>query len=76
VVARLGLDFPILSDPDARAVEAYGVLHEAGGIGGVDIARPAIFIVDSDGRIAWRHVPENWRVRIRPETIIEALENL
>lgn len=73
VVDKLGLDFPVLSDPDATAITAYGVLHPGGGIGGVDIARPAEFLVSQDGTVRWRQVTENWRIRVRPEQIIEAI---
>lgn len=73
VVDKLGLDFPVLSDPDATAITAYGVLHPGGGIGGGDIARPAEFLVNQDGTVRWRQVTENWRVRLRPEQIIEAI---
>ena len=73
VVDKLGLDFPVLSDPDATAIAAYGVLHP-GGVSGVgDIARPAEFLVSQDGMVRWRQVTENWRVRLRPEQIIEAI---
>jgi len=74
IVDKLGLEFPVLSDPSAEVISAYGVLHPGGGMGGVDIARPAEFLVGPDGRIRWRELTENWRVRVRPEHIIEAIE--
>jgi peroxiredoxin len=75
VVDRLDADFPVLSDPDAAAISAYGVLHPGGGIGGADIARPATFLIDPDGVIRWRQLTENWRVRVRPQQVIEAIES-
>lgn len=69
----LGLDFPILSDVEQRAIHDWGLVHDAGKPGGGAIARPAIFIVEPDGRISWRSVTENWRVRVRPEQVLEAL---
>jgi peroxiredoxin len=74
VVEKLGLDFPVLSDPDATAIRAFGVLHSAGGMGGVDIARPATFLIGPDGTVQWRQLTENWRIRVRPEQVLEALE--
>ena len=69
----LGLDFPLLSDSQRTAIAAWGVVHAGGGIGGTDIARPATFLVESDGRVSWRSLTENWRVRVRPEHVLDAL---
>ena len=68
-----GFTFPILADPDLLAVDAYGVRHALGGIEGDDIARPAVFVIDREGRIVWRDLTENWRVRVRPERVLERL---
>jgi peroxiredoxin len=73
VVEKLGLDFPILSDSAREAITAYGVVHETGGIDGGAIARPAILLVGPDGTIRWRELTDNWRVRVRAETVIEAV---
>jgi peroxiredoxin len=75
VVEKLGLDFPVLSDPDAAAIRAFGVLHSAGGMGGVDIARPATFLIGPDGTVRWRQLTDNWRIRVRPEHVLGALED-
>lgn len=72
---RLGLDFPILSDAERTAIAAWGVVHAGGGIGGTDIARPATFLVEPDGTVSWRSLTENWRVRVRPEHVLGALES-
>lgn len=74
LAAGLGLEFPILSDVERRAIRDWGLIHEGGQPGGGAIARPAIFIVESDGRISWRSLTENYRVRVRPEHVLEALE--
>jgi peroxiredoxin Q/BCP len=70
IVEAYGLDFPVLSDPDAEVVRAYGVLHADGGLEG-DIARPATFVIDREGRVVWRDLTDNWRVRVRPGEIVE-----
>ncbi len=69
----LGLEFPLLSDVKRRAIHDWGLVHEGGKPGGGSIARPAIYIVESDGRISWRSLTENYRVRVRPEHVLEAL---
>jgi len=70
---KLGLDFSLLSDSDRETIAAYGVVHAGGGMGGRDIARPATLVIGADGRVRWRSVTENWRVRVRPDAVIEAL---
>ncbi len=67
-----GIEFALLSDADLEATRAYGLLHTDGGLEG-DIARPAVLIVDGDGRVAWRHLTDDWRVRPRAGELLEAL---
>lgn len=47
----LGLPFPLLSDPEAGVIAAYGVQME-----GQRLAVPATFVVRADRTIAWRYV--------------------
>lgn len=68
----LGLEFPLLSDVEREAVRAWGVAHDEG-LPGQVIARPASFLVERDGTISWRSLTDNWRVRLRPEELLEAL---
>ncbi len=46
---KLGLSFPLLSDFDRQASAAYGVLISEKGYSG-----RALFVVDRQGRVAWR----------------------
>ncbi len=71
----LGLTFPVLSDAGRTAIAAWGIVHAGGGIGGTDIARPATFLVEPDGTVSWRNLTDNWRVRVRPEHVFDALAN-
>lgn len=72
---RLGIDFPIVSDSDLAALDAFGVRHEIGASpgGGSVIARPAVFLLDEEGRILWKDLTDNWRVRVRPEAVLAEL---
>jgi peroxiredoxin len=76
VVERLGLEFPILSDSGRTAITAFGVVHEGGGLGGTDIARPAAFLIEPDGTVVWRNLTSNWRVRLDPEDVIRAVQTV
>ncbi len=71
-----GLSFSLLSDPGLEAIDAFGVRHSTGGVSGEDIARPATFILDREGRVAWYDLTENWRVRPRPSEILAQLAEI
>ena len=75
LASGLGLEFPLLSDVEREVINAWGVVHEGGKSGGGAIARPATFLVEPDGTISWRSVTENYRVRVRPEHVLEALKS-
>lgn len=75
-LASAGLDFPLLADPGFAVIDAYGVRHPGGGMEGVDIARPATFLIDTDGRIIWRELTDNWRIRLRPQRLLDQLNAL
>jgi peroxiredoxin len=76
VSERLGLDFPILSDPDLAAIDAFGLRHPGGSpYGGGDVSRPAVFVV-RDGVVRWRHLTDNWRVRPRAGDLLEVVQEV
>ena len=47
--------FVVLSDPEARVIRQYGLLHPHGK-GDTDIAIRTTFVIDEDGRECWRKV--------------------
>jgi peroxiredoxin len=71
-----GYTFPILSDPHAETIRAYGVIHEHGGEDGGDIARPAEFLVDQTGTIRWVNLAESLLARLRPETVLHVINGM
>jgi peroxiredoxin len=52
---KAGRKFTILSDPGARVIRQYGLLHEHGK-GDTDIALRTTFVIDENGRERWRKV--------------------
>ena len=73
---KLGYTFSLLSDPDAKVIRRYDVLHSGAGPKGADIARPAEFLLDSDGIVRWVNLTDNIAVRARPDQVLEALNQL
>lgn len=73
---KLGYTFPLLSDPEAKIIRRYDVLHPGAGPKGADIARPAEFLLDSDGIVRWVNLTDNIAVRARPEQVFDALNQL
>ncbi len=72
---RKGLDYSIGADQDLSTTRRYGVEHPgAERMVDYDIPRPAVFVIDGDGVVRWRFLTDNWRIRVRPEAIIEALK--
>jgi len=73
---KLGYTFALLSDPNAKVIRRYDVLHPGAGPKGADIARPAEFLLDSDGIVRWVNLTENIAVRARPEQMLQAFGEL
>lgn len=74
---RLKLNFPVLSDPDRRIVQSYGVEEKKAGEGyPPGIANPAVFIIDSTGRIRLKHVSRDFADRPSNSILLAALRAL
>lgn len=73
---KAGYTFPFLSDPKAEVARRYDLVHAGAGINSEDIARPAEFLVDSNGVVRWVNLTENYWVRATPEQIIEVAKAL
>ena len=73
---KLGYTFPLLSDPEAKVIRRYDVLHPGAGPKGSDIARPAEFLIDSSRLVRWVNLTDNIAVRARPEQVLRAFDEL
>ena len=74
--AKAGYTYTFLSDPNAEVIRRYDLLHRGAGPNGHDIARPAEYLLDASGTIRWLNLTEDYRVRARPEQIIEQAKAL
>ena len=71
---KFGYKFTLLSDPKANIIRRYDVLHPGAGPKSTDIARPAEFLIDSNGIVRWVNLTENIAVRARPEQVLGAFD--
>lgn len=71
-VDKMGWTYTFLSDPGAKVIRDYGLLHAFSEE--QKIARPGEFLVDPTGTVRWRDLTEDYRVRARPESVIEAFD--
>jgi peroxiredoxin len=60
----LGAAVTLLSDPETKAIAAFGVLERFG------LPRAATFLIDREGRVTHRWVAENYRKRPSPDDIL------
>lgn len=63
-----GLTFPLLSDPDNTVFGRYGL--------GSVLNRRAAFVLDADGKIAWKHVSTTGLTYQKTDRIAEVLRSL
>ena len=73
-VAKTGWKFHVLADPEAKAIDAYGLKHQVAP--NKVISRPAELLVDPTGTVRWVDLTDDLRVRTRPETVLEAFDRL
>jgi len=72
----LSLPYHLLSDSERTVIQAYGLVHEGGGLEGETIAVPAQLLVAKDGSILWRHVARLITDRAYPEDTLAAIGRL
>ena len=73
---KLRLTYDLLSDPGAATIRRYDLVHAGAGPGGADIARPAMFLLDPAGIVRWRSLTHSYAVRVRPERVLQAADDL
>jgi len=66
---KTGVTFALLSDPGLRAARAFGVAFGPEG-GGLPV--PAVFVLDTDGKVHFQYVNPNYQVRLHPDVLVTA----
>lgn len=69
------LAFALLSDPESRTIDRYGLRDPEYAKQKLDgVPRPAVFVVDQQGRVRWARVETDYRERPSVEEIAAALD--
>lgn len=71
------VNFPILSDPAHKIIDAYGLrdpAYEGQTIYG--IPHPAVYVIDKNGKVAWAKIESDYKQRPSNEEIRTALNSL
>ncbi len=69
---KVGIEFGLVSDQQLKLADQFGLRHPGGNPAGGDIARSATVLVSRDGGVLWSHYTDNYRLRPRPNDILEA----
>jgi len=70
-----GIDFTLLSDPDATVIERYGLFNMDDPRGRA-IPHPTTYVIDMNGVVRWHMTEVNYKVRPENVDILAALEAL
>jgi peroxiredoxin len=65
-----GVNFPMLSDADHRVIDRYGLLNENSKR---PIPHPATYVLDRDGKVRWRFVEVDYKLRPSNEDVLREL---
>lgn len=67
--------FPLLADVDHKVIDRYGVLNPELFQGHI-VPHPAVFVIDRSGKVAWKFLNTDARIRPKNEDISDALKRL
>lgn len=68
--AKLGLTFPLLSDPGSKVIDAYGIRNQDAKGRAAGVPHPTVFILDQQGVIRVKLMRDGYKVRPESAEII------
>jgi peroxiredoxin len=72
---KSGVDYEILYDENLAMARTMDLIHEDAIPGkDIDLAVPATFLFDADGKLIWSYVSKNYRIRPDTRDLLEAAE--
>ena len=69
---NLKITYLLLSDKNKEAIDAYNVIDTSN----MRIARPVTYIINQDGRIAWKFLDVKFDARVSSDQILTELKKL
>jgi peroxiredoxin len=67
--------YALLSDPQSLAIDRYGLRDPAYAMEKINgVPRPAVFVLDQQGRVRWAKVETDYRERSSNEEVAAALD--
>ncbi len=66
-------DFTFLSDPGHKVIDRYGLYNEQADKGW---PHPAVFVIDKTGKVNWKFIEINYKIRPTNEMILAALSKV
>lgn len=69
VQEKLQITYLLLADEDTKTIADYNVVDPSE----IEVARPATYIIDQDGRVAWKYLDAKSGKRIGPDPIVAQL---
>lgn len=71
------LNFPLLSDPQHKTIDAYGLRDEAyKGQDVYGIPHPAVYVITKEGKVSWARIEADYKQRPTNTEIRAALDAL
>ena len=71
----LKLEFPLLSDPESKVIDAYGVRNDQPDVH-PGVSNPAMFVIDRQGVVRFAKVSHDPAIRTSPELVVRELDRL
>jgi len=69
--------FPLLSDPEHKTIDAYGLRDPAyAGQKVYGIPHPAVYVIDKTGKVVWAKIESDYRKRPANDEIRAAIEKV
>lgn len=67
--------FPLLADVGLKVINRYGIFNPEGFQGHM-VPHPAVFVIDMNGKVTWKFLNTDARIRAKNEEILQALKQL
>lgn len=68
-----GVIFPMLADAEHRVIDRYGLFNDKSSR---KLPHPATYVIDRDGKVRWRFVEVDYKIRPSNEDVLKEVAKL